>query len=175
MKYSLLLPMILLISCANPKPRKPVAHTGRMDMSQSIAFNKQLNKDELNRIKAYIRRDSTHTYINSQRGFWYTYLAKNEKDTLSPKKGNEVVFLYDIKDLQGNEIYSEDTLGRKTYLVDQEDFMQGIQEGIKLMRINEKILFLLPSSKAYGVYGDQKKIAANTPLVVTLELITIRK
>jgi len=175
MKYSALLIVLLAFSCANPKPRKPIAHTGSVDMSQSIAYNKQLNKQEIVSIKKYIEKDTTRTYIDSQHGFWYTYISKNEKDSIKPVKGDEVVFLYDIKSLDGIEIYSKEELGEKTYLVDQQDFMQGIQEGIKLMKVDEKIVFLLPSIKAYGVYGDQNKIGANTPVAVTVELITIRK
>jgi len=175
MKYSLIFLLLGLLSCAHPKPRKPIAHSGRIDMTQSIAYNQQLNKYEGSVLKNYIKRDSTHTYIDSQHGFWYAYLSRNEQDTILPQKGDEVVFSYDIKGLDGKSIYSKEELGEKTYLVDQQDFMQGIQEGIKLMKVNEKVVFLLPSIKAYGVHGDGHKIGANTPVVVTLQLITIRK
>ncbi len=177
MKNSLLILslFILVISCANPKPRKPVAHTGGLDLSQSIELNKLLFEQEVTLFKKYIQKDSLHHYTASQYGFWYTYEVQKQTDSITSTKGDEVSFLYSIKDINDQSIYSQKELGEKTYLVDQQDFMQGIQEGIKLMKVDEKVIFLLPSYKAYAVYGDGNKIKPNTPLIVTVELTSIRK
>ena len=53
----------------------------------------------------------------------------------------------------------------KTYFVDQEELFSGLREGIKVMRKGEKITFIFPSQMAYGYYGDDNKIDANTPLI----------
>jgi gliding motility-associated peptidyl-prolyl isomerase len=176
MKYNFafLIVLVLFISCGNPKPRKPVMRTGNFDMSESVAFNKKLLAHEEIIFKEIMKVDSTHVYHDSHFGFWYTYLTKNELNSITPIKGNEVTFLYDVKSINGKTIYTQDDLGEIKYLVDQQDFMQGIQEGIKLMKINEKVIFLLPSQKAYAYYGDEKKIGSNTPLIVTVELIDIQ-
>ena len=166
--------LLLFMSCGHPKPRKPIMSTGSMDMSKSVELNKQLYNQEIAYFKTLMQQDSTHTYIDSKHGFWYTYLTERSTDSIFPDKGDEVVFSYDIKDIYGHQIYSQEELGNKTYRVDQEDFMQGIQEGIKLMQVDEKLLFLLPSLKAYGVYGDGNKITTHTPLLVTVELINIQ-
>lgn len=166
--------LLSFISCANPKPRKPISRTGSVDMSKSIAFNKKLLAHEENLFKQIIKKDSLHTYLDSHYGFWYAFDKKNEKSTIKPVKGNEVTFEYDVKDINGKIIYTKEELGNKKYLVDQQDFMQGIQEGIKLMKIDEKVIFLLPSQKAYAYYGDEKKIGSNTPLIVTLTLLDIQ-
>ncbi|HIP49590.1 MAG TPA: gliding motility-associated peptidyl-prolyl isomerase GldI [Lutibacter sp.] len=170
----ILIGFISFISCANPKPRKPISRTGSVDMSASIALNKKLLLHEENIFKAIIAKDTAHTYLDSHFGFWYTYDIKEEKNTPKPIKGNEVTFEYDVKNIEGKIIYSKEELGDKTYLVDQQDFMQGIQEGIKLMKVNEKVIFLLPSQKAYAYYGDEKKIGSNTPLIVTITLLEIK-
>ena len=166
--------LLILVSCANPKPRRPIMSTGTMDMTKSINLNKQLYNQEIAYFKALIQQDTSHTYIDSKHGFWYTYLIKKSSDSIFPEKGDEVMFSYDVKDIYGRQIYTQEELGTKTYLVDQQDFMQGIQEGVKLMKVDEKVLFLLPSLKAYGVYGDGKKITTNTPLIVSVELINIQ-
>lgn len=174
MDYKLILiGLLLIISCGNPKPRKPIMRTGSMDMSESIAFNKKLLNYEEEQFKILMKNDTLHSYIDSHYGFWYTYDKKNQLDSIKPIKGDEVRFLYDIKSIDGKIIYSQEELGEKTYLVDQQDFMQGIQEGIKLMKVNEKVIFFLPSQKAYAYYGDENKIGSNTPLIVTVELIEI--
>ncbi len=38
------------------------------------------------------------------------------------------------------------------------------------MHRGEKVNFLFPSHKAYGYRGDTKKIAPNTPLLITVKL-----
>ncbi len=165
--------LLLAISCGQPKPRKPVAHTGNIDLSRSVEYNKKLSELQNRDFHTYIRHDSTHTYINSHRGFWYTYLNKVEKESPRPQKGQTVEFVYSVKRMDGTDIYTEEELGKKTYVVDKEDFMKGIQEGIKLMKVNERVRFLLPSQQAYGFTGDTNKIGVNTPLVVEVELLSI--
>jgi len=173
-KIGLLIVVLSLVSCANPKPRKPIAHTGRMDMDKSIAYNKKLFELEKKAFQSIINKDTLHQYIDSKHGFWYAYDVEMSTDSIRPTKGDEVVFAYDVKALDGQIIYTQQELGDKTYRVDQQDFMQGIQEGIKLMKVDEKVIFLLPSQKAYSYYGDENKIGTNMPLIVSVELKEIR-
>jgi len=170
----ILIGFISFISCANPKPRNPISRAGSVDMSATITFNKKILAHEENLFNTIIAKDTLHTYLNSHFGFWYAYDIKKDDNTQKPIRGNEVTFEYEIKNIEGKIIYSKEELGDKTYLVDQQDFMQGIQEGIKLMKVNEKVIFLLPSQKAYAYYGDEKKIGSNTPLIVTITLLDIQ-
>jgi len=82
---------------------------------------------------------------------------------------------YNIQDLEGNIIYSEEELGIKTYKVDEEDFIFGLQIGIKLMKIGETITFVIPSYNAFGILGDGKKIGINTSIKSTVTLINIKQ
>ncbi len=176
MKYKIivLISLLAFVSCANPKPRKPITHTGRMDMSQSIAYNKKLFSLEKKAFLAIIEKDTVNQYVDSKQGYWYAYEEKNTQEAVTPVKGDEVVFTYDVKTINGAFIYTKEELGEKTYRIDQQDFMQGIQEGIKMMKVDEKIIFLLPSQKAYGYYGDENKIGTNIPLIVSVTLLEIK-
>ncbi len=171
--WVILISSLMLISCRNPKPRQPVMRTGKVDMSESIAFNKDLLKHEEQLFKIFMEHDTIHTYINSHSGFWYAYETEKIEDSITPIKGNEVTFLYDVKSVDGTTIYSHEELSEKTYIIDQQEFIQGVQEGIKLMKVNEKVLFLLPSLKAYSYHGDDDRIKSNTPLIITVELLEI--
>ena len=71
-------------------------------MTQSVNFNKQLYNQEIQYFKTIMQQDSAHIYINSKHGFWYTYITKNLTDSITPKKGNEVVFLYDVKNIHAH-------------------------------------------------------------------------
>jgi FKBP-type peptidyl-prolyl cis-trans isomerase len=53
--------------------------------------------------------------------------------------------------------------------------MTGLREGLKLMKSGEKVNFLFPSSRAYGFYGDKKRIGSDVPLKATVQLKSIKK
>ncbi|MCF6296883.1 MAG: gliding motility-associated peptidyl-prolyl isomerase GldI [Flavobacteriaceae bacterium] len=164
-----LLLSILIISCSKPEPRKPIVRKTSSFMSESVKRNKVLNSFEEKLFKIKMERDSLNKYISSEFGFWYSY---NKKDSLSnqfPVKGDEVVFSYEIRNFQDNIIYSKEELGDKNYLVDQEDLITGLQEGIKLMKEGEIITFLFPSYKAFG-YSGNDKIESNEPLIYEVHL-----
>jgi len=165
---------IFVIACSQPKPRMPINHSSGYDQSSSIAFNKKLYSNEATLIEAYIKKDSTHQYINSQHGFWYTFINQIPNDTIMPIKGDVISMVYDVQDLYGNEIYSEKEIGNVTYRVDKEEIIKGIQEGIKWMNEGETVKFLFPSHKAFAYHGDEKKIGPNMPIVVNLKLVDIK-
>jgi gliding motility-associated peptidyl-prolyl isomerase len=92
-------------------------------------------------------------------------------DTLHPKKGDVANFNYEIKDLNGNVIYSELELRPQVYRVDKEQkIIMGLRDGIKLMRKNEIVTFLFPSHMGYGYHGDNRRIGHNEPIICTVTL-----
>lgn len=171
MKYKsfFLLIGLSIISCSKPEPRKPVVRKTSSFIMESVERNKVLNKLEETLIKQKMESDSSHFYISSAFGFWYFYQRKDTLNAISPVKGDEVVFSYEIKDLRDSIIYSKEELGDKNYLVDQEDLISGLQDGIKLMKEGETVTFLFPSYKAYG-YAGYEKINSNQPLIYTVNL-----
>ena len=71
-------------------------------------------------------------------------------------------------------MYSKENLGIKKYIVDKEDFISGLQKGIKLMKIGETITFVIPSYSAFGITGDGNKIGVNQSIKSTVTLINIK-
>ncbi len=164
-----------LISCQTPEePRKPISHQSGSYMKESSERNKKIAAKEKKAILSIIEKD-TLVYKQSQNGFWYAYLTKNEKDTIKPKKGDQVIFQYSISDLNGNEIYSLEELGEKEYFIDEEVIFSGLRQGLKLMKEGEKVNFIFQSFKAFGTTGDREKIASNTPIIAEVELLEINQ
>ena len=120
-----------------------------------------------------IKNDTILDYKQSSEGFWYAYIHKNEENLPTPKIGDEVVIEYEILDLNDSIIYSKEELGQKTYKIDKEDFISGLQKGIKLMKTGETITFVLPFYNAFGVLGDGKKIGVNQSVKSTVTLIKL--
>ena len=113
-------------------------------MSESVQRNKELKNVEEEIFRLKMENDSINNYISSEYGFWYYH---KEKDTMNNKfatTGDEVIFSYEVRNLNDSIIYSKEELGDKNYLVDKEELITGLQEGIKLMKEGEVVVFLFP-------------------------------
>lgn len=168
----LILGSFLFISCfQHQQARRPISQSSGTFLKESVERNKKLISGEEAKIDSIIKSDPNIKYIASNKGYWYRYDIKNTQDTLRPRKGDIAHFNYEIKDLDGNIIYSELELRPQTYYVDKEQKMIiGLRHGLKLMRKNETITFLFPSHMGYGYHGDNRRISHNQPLMYTVTL-----
>lgn len=161
--------LLLLLSCNEPEPRKPIVRKSSTFLKESVVRNKVINKLEEKAFLEFIEKDTINDYLASEKGFWYYYNKKDSVSTIYPKKGDEVIYTYEIKDIYNDILYSEEDLGQRSYLVDQQELITGLQDGIKLMKEGEEVTFLFPSHKAYG-YSGYDKIGSNQPLIYTVTL-----
>lgn len=162
--------VLFLVSCKQQQARMPISRTSGTFMKESIDRNKKLIAGEELKIDSIIKSNPSIKYFASNKGYWYHYEVRNEKDTLRPKKGDIAFFDYEIKDFKGNVIYSDIELRPQVYAVDKQNILMGLRHGIKLMRKNEKVTFLFPSHIAYGYHGDEKSIGPNEPIICTVTL-----
>ena len=159
------------LSCKQQQQaRMSISRSSGTFMKESAARNKKLIAGEEGKIDSIIKSNPKIQYLASKKGYWYHYQIKNENDTLRPKKGDLAQFDYEIMDLKGNVVYSEVELRPQTYLVDKQNILIGLRDGIKLMRKNEKVTFLFPSHMAFGYHGDNKLIKSNQPIICTVTL-----
>lgn len=162
--------VLLLASCSQQQARRPLTQTSGKFMKESVNRNIKLIANEESLIDSVIRKHPERKYIASTKGYWYYYEMQNANDTLKPKRGDVAYFDYEITDLKGNIIYSEVELKPQTYLVDKQNILMGLRDGIKLMHKNEKVSFLFPSHLGHGYRGDNDRIPPNLPLIVTVSL-----
>jgi len=154
MKYSLFFVFLYFLSCSAPQARRPINPKPSATIFQkNIAATKKIVELEEAEILKHIKNDSLNVYKISPNGFWYTYVHQIKEDLVTPKTGDIVKLTYDIRDLSDIILYSKETLGIKNYVVDKEDFISGIQKGIKLMKVGETIIFVIPSYNAFGITG----------------------
>jgi gliding motility-associated peptidyl-prolyl isomerase len=162
---------VLSSSCKqHQEARRPVSQSSGSFMKESIARNKKMIASEEVQIDSIIKSNSGKTYIASKKGYWYYYETRNLLDSLTPKKGDIAFFDYEVKDLKGNVIYSQEELAPQIYKIDKQEIMMGLRDGIKLMRKTEKVHFLFTSHMGYGYHGDNNKIGTNQPLFCTVTL-----
>ncbi len=167
--------ILSLASCKSPEARRPIKRTSGTFIQESAERNKKIIEQEEALIASIIKSDSTRNYLASESGFWYYYNIQDTTTTAFPKLGDEVTFTYDVKHLNGTNIFSTDDNGVQFYKVDQsnQDLISGIRDGIKLMKEGETITFLFPSHKAFGYYGLEDKIGTNVPIQSTVSLKSI--
>ena len=166
---------LLLINCSQQQARRPLSRSQGSFMKESAVRNLKLVAGEEKTISTIIKSNPEIEYIASKQGYWYYYINKNSQDTIYPKKGDIAYFDYEVADLQGNVIYSQEELQNQTYVIEKQSIMTGLQHGLKMMKKNERVTFLFPSHIAYGYHGDNKKIGANMPLICTVTLNKIQK
>ena len=168
--------ILLFICCKKQEARRPINPKPSTTIIKTmVEEHKVLNEIENKKIEYYIQQDSASVYLNSANGFWYTYINKIEENLPTPKSKEIAVIEYNIKDLNGEMIYSSEELGVKNYIVDNSDFIPALQQGIKLMKIGETITFVIPSYRAFGISGDGNKIGINQSILSTVTLINIKK
>ncbi|WP_339699087.1 gliding motility-associated peptidyl-prolyl isomerase GldI [uncultured Marixanthomonas sp.] len=174
---SLFILFIFAFSCKSPEARRPVHQSSGTFIHESAQRNKALYDEEKEYIQKIIDTDTTKDYIASDSGFWYYYNTKDSIVENKPKLGDDVTFTYNIKELNGKTILTEEEVGLQRYKVDQtnQDLISGIRDGIKLMQEGETVTFLFPSYKAFGYYGIESKLGTNIPVKSTVTLKTIKQ
>ncbi len=170
----ILLAVFVLVSCIKPVPRKPVTIKGSSFMKESVQFNKNLYASEERVFKDFMKKDSLTAYTVSPGGFWYTITNKSAS-TYKPVFGDTVFYTYSIFDVHLNQLYSENEIGVKNYVIDQQEIVEGLRDGLKLMTVGDEVTFLFPSHKVYGYLGDGKKVDINQPLIYKVQLNKIIK
>lgn len=167
--------LLLVFSCKSPEARYPVSEKSGSFIRESVQRNKKIVAREEEKIQDIIEKDGNkREYFSSPNGFWYYYVKQDTTAQKKPIFGDVVKFDYTLETLEGEPIYSKQELTTQTYAIDKEVLFPGLREGLKLMHPGEKITFLFPSHKAFGYYGDKKKIGRNVPVKSTVTLYAIK-
>ncbi len=164
--------ILCLASCKEQEARRPKEHSTTNFYKEVLENSRKLNALEKKRIESYIAKDTINHYNTSGSGFWYTYIAQDTLSNRYPVKGDVVEIEFNVTDVDNTILYNKQ---QKTYTVDKEEFIPGIQDGIKLMKQGETVTFVIPSYRAYGVTGDGNKIKMNQTIKSTITLIYIKK
>ncbi|MGB2086864.1 MAG: gliding motility-associated peptidyl-prolyl isomerase GldI [Flavobacteriaceae bacterium] len=163
-----------LISCKEPKARKPLFKSNQTPINFSVERNRDINKKQQKLILDIIEKEKQLRFVPSQAGYWYAVIEKS-KATEYPSSGDQVIFTYQIQTLEGEVVYDENTLGEVNYLVDKEDILPALRYAIKHLKPQETGVFLMPSFLGYGYQGDGDKVGINQPLRFTIHLKSLKK
>jgi FKBP-type peptidyl-prolyl cis-trans isomerase len=91
-----------------------------------------------------------------------------------PAKGQLVSVLYSGRLLDG-KVFDENWDREKpfTFRLGRNFVIDGWEEGLQMMQVGEKRLFIIPFELAYGTRGDPPKIPRRATLIFEVELLAI--
>ena len=166
--------IIILISCDEVQTRSPINKNPMSFIKKSATKNKLRASREQFLMNISAKNDSLNIYKSSPKGFLYSIQNGNKNERLA-KKGDFVKIIYAIEDLNNNILYSANEIGNVSFLVDQEDVMPALREGVKYLSEGDSGVFIFPSYLCFGYKGDFEKIGSNQPLRIKINLLTLSK
>jgi len=163
---------IFFISCTDkPKPKPVVVNYSKLK-EDIIAVNKPAVVMENDEINAYIKAHN-YTMQTTGTGLRYMFIKENPKEK-KIENGNVIKVNYKVFLLDGTLCYSSDKKGPKEFNVGADNVESGIHEGVQLMHLHDKALFILPAHLAFGLIGDRDKIPPKVAVVYMVEVISVR-
>ena len=166
--FGLLFSLFLTYSCKN-EPKTEKKDWNQIN-KQLIGINKYLVKEDVERIKSFIKRNDWQMQ-QTETGLWYEiYQDSNGKQA----ENNDIAEIsFTVKLLDGTVCYSSETSGNLSFKIGKGNIENGVQEGILLMKENEKARFILPPHLAHGLVGDDNRIPPRSIIIYDIELITL--
>ena len=165
---------LTLLACSPAESRLPINNKSISFIKKSAIKNKLRAAKEQKLLNISALNDSVNVYKASPVGFLYS-IKQADNSKKSAKKGDLAKIKYKIEDLNNQLLYNEEELGTVSFLVDQEDLIPALREGVKYLSEGDSGIFLFPSHLCYGFEGDREKIGSNQPLRITINLLTLKK
>lgn len=135
--------------------------------SAMIEKNKKWSREDKMAIEDFAKRNQLNF---KETGSGLHYQIYEEGSGEHPRKGQLLTVDYTVKLLDGTLVYSSDSLGEASFVLDKEDLESGLHEGMKLLKKGGKGIFVLPYHQAHGLTGDNNKIKPLTVVVYNIEL-----
>ncbi|MEI8046392.1 MAG: FKBP-type peptidyl-prolyl cis-trans isomerase [Bacteroidota bacterium] len=105
-------------------------------------------------------------------GLRYQFIEKGNGAKAETEK--VAVLEYEVRLFSGELIYSSKQTGFKEFRIGSGGVESGLEEGILLLKIGDKVRFVIPSYLAHGLSGDQDKIPPKATLIYTVKLIDLK-
>jgi FKBP-type peptidyl-prolyl cis-trans isomerase len=170
-KISCLLAVLLLFQfCSGKKENRLSEQEIREAEEALVGANRILVKKDRERIMAYVRRNNL-TMKETQTGLWYGiersgFGVKSHENAL-------VTLKYKVSLLDGTVCYDSDSLGVKQFRLGKGGVESGLEEGVLLLRVGDKVTFIMPPHLAHGLQGDGNKIPPRSIIVYDVILLKV--
>jgi FKBP-type peptidyl-prolyl cis-trans isomerase FkpA len=171
LKFLFLTVLVSLFLSCQEEPKKEIEVNWTTQKSSD--FSKDLAIEEDIDIKIFLQRKKDWKITETGSGLRLFIYKKGNGPIAESGMNAEVKF--EITKLDGTICYKTEGSETEIFKIDKSEIETGVQEGIKYMRVGDKIKLIVPSHLGHGLVGDFDKIPPLTTLVVDLELVSLRK
>ncbi len=173
-KYILLIfSVLMLINCKKSTVYKKVEYGNDEFLKNSQQNYKTLHAEEKTFIKSWIAKHPDTNFSETTQGFWVN-VSKDAK-TENAKKTDIILYDKQIEDFSGNIIYNFQEKTNQKLILGKSYEIRGVEYAMYNLSEGDEATLLIPSSLAYGLYGDEEKIGENIPIIVHLKVNKITK
>lgn len=162
----------LLFSCSEEVPKQKAGfENNKSSRQEKLDYTSEINKEYSNSdfksIKSYAKRYNLDL-TDTGSGLQYQITKKTEGE--QAKEGQLAILGYTVSLLDGTKCYSSEVDGDSEILIGEEDVESGLHEAVKMLKVGEKGVFIIPYHSAHGLLGDDNKIPPLSVVVFRLEL-----
>lgn len=170
MKKILFLSVLAMLGCNRkaPEVHPPVGGVlSQNDLDISKNRMKNLNTLERQQIQDWISGQSIKFYP-TQLNYWTNAEGFDQR----PRRKNEslISYSYELYDFDQTKIYDQ-PVARNNARFGHFDELKAVENALRYMKDGEEVTLLVPSSLAYGTYGDENKIDNDIPLIIKLKVL----
>lgn len=158
-----------LVSCKT-KTRRITPENKAAYKQKLVSANKGLVSLDQDKIESYVKRRNWDMKV-SETGMWYQVIPSQAGD--SAKIGHVAHLKYTVSLLNGNVVYTSDSLGNMAFKIGRGGVESGLEDAILMMKVGDKGRFILPPHLAHGLIGDSNKIPARSAIVYQTELLKL--
>ncbi len=162
----------LYISCTDKPKQKPIVIDYAKLKEDIIQVNKPAVVMENDEINAYVKAHNYNIQTTGT-GLRYLFIKENPKEK-KIENGNRIKVKYKVSLLDGTVCYTSGKKGPKEFTVGADNVESGIHEGVQLMHLHDKAIFILPAHLAFGLIGDRDKIPPKVAVVYEVEVISVQ-
>ncbi len=169
MRKIIFISLLSLIGCKrNNLVHPPVGGIlNQKDLDVSKNRSKNLNTIERQQINDWIK-DQKKEYFPTQLNYWTDVSGFDKRERRQDE--TLISYSYDLYDFDQTKIY-EKPISRNNARFGHFDELKAVENALRYMKQGEEITLLVPSSLAYGTYGDENKIDNDIPLIIKLKVL----
>jgi len=139
----------------------------KSDLDISRERMKNLNTLERNQIQDWIG-GQTEKFYPTQLNYWVNAEGYDKRERRQDE--SLISYSYNLYDFDQTKIYDQ-PVERKEAKFGHFDELKAVENALRFIHDGEEVTLLVPSSLAYGTFGDEKKIDNDIPLIIKLKAL----
>jgi FKBP-type peptidyl-prolyl cis-trans isomerase len=159
-------------ACRDQKPTGSVVSSSEEPKEDKdapyVEGNKNIMRRENEEMQMFIQRYGWEMQ-RTPTGLYIQILEPGTGDLF--KENDRVTLKYRTFLLSGEQIYSSDSNGVKTFLVNRSEEIDALHEAAQMLRPGAKARLVIPSHLGYGVAGDGDRIQGLQPFMMEITVL----